>query len=355
MGIQKRVLIILLIACLLSGFMTTEVSARIEGSWALQVGDVLTGEDISIQHPTAAIFHQQTVNTTDLEQYDMSFPVFSPAIGLGPVAINTGTGIGSGGTGIGIGAQGTSNIVPFGPVNLAFPSINEDVTQTVSSNSVGFFKANWAYMTDMASGNLGAAPLGVSFTGLQPFKSTKMLGSNYIWPSMTQVSAGATLSPTVDTHRMKLSNDLFNTTGGMASPAPTNATVLNGPSSPNATSNITAPELLPTANTTGGTTGVNTSNLALPQGWGLRKPAIDPKSTAAQIKAMPMMDRLYHNAFVGSTMYKAYEGPTQYPEWIDPYDNGKGVFNQISLSTILGVALHETQPGVHLAPVFWSL
>jgi hypothetical protein len=54
-------------------------------------------------------------------------------------------------------------------------------------------------------------------------------------------------------------------------------------------------------------------------------------------------------------MHKAYEGPTQYPAWIDPYDNGAGVFNQIDMQKILQISLKKTLPGERIAPVFWDL
>ena len=70
---------------------------------------------------------------------------------------------------------------------------------------------------------------------------------------------------------------------------------------------------------------------------------------------MSDLERIYRNAFIGSTMYLAYRGPTQYPEWIDPFNNGHGVFNQIDMPKILNLAMNETQPGAHLCPVFWQL
>lgn len=86
-----------------------------------------------------------------------------------------------------------------------------------------------------------------------------------------------------------------------------------------------------------------------------RHPRVDPKSTKEQIRNMSDMKRIYRNAFVGSTMHKAYEGPTQYPAWIDPYDKGQGVFNQINMSVILNNSRAMTQAGKHLCPVFWDL
>ncbi len=205
MGILKAMLIVLSIACLMAGFLSMDVYARVESRWALQVGDILTGEDISIEHPMAQLFHQQTLNTTDVEHFDMNFPLSADGLDLGPTAaaagaglglnnslgIGTdGTGIGAGnGLGLGTGVTASANVLPFGPVNLAFPDIHQDVTQTISETSTGFFHANWAYVADVASGNLGSAPLGVSFNALQPFKSGKMIGSGLVWPYMTPLQS----------------------------------------------------------------------------------------------------------------------------------------------------------------------
>lgn len=86
-----------------------------------------------------------------------------------------------------------------------------------------------------------------------------------------------------------------------------------------------------------------------------RHPRIDPRSTKDQIQNMSVMQRLYRNAFIGSTMHKAYEGNTQYPTWIDPYDGGHGVFNQPDMYKIMDNARALTQPGKHLYPALWAL
>ncbi len=207
MGILKAMLIVLSIMCLLAGCVSVNVYARAEARWALQVGDILTGEDISLEHPMAQLFHQQTLNTTDVEHFNMDFPLSADGLDLGSTTIgagvgigaDTGAGVGTDGTGIGVagdtglgaglGLTASANVLPFGPVNLAFPDIHQDVTQTVSETSTGFFHANWAYMADMASGNLGSAPLGIGFNALAPFKSGKMIGSGLVWPYMTPLQS----------------------------------------------------------------------------------------------------------------------------------------------------------------------
>jgi hypothetical protein len=85
------------------------------------------------------------------------------------------------------------------------------------------------------------------------------------------------------------------------------------------------------------------------------QPMVNPKSTKVEIQKMSDLERMLRNAFVGSTMQMAYEGSVQSPTWIDPYQNGRGVFNQINFNTALSLAHNETLPGTHLTPVFWNL
>lgn len=160
--LKGAIIILLIVSMAVLFIIPANVSARLEGRWALQAGDILTGEDFSVQHPCAELFHQQTSNVADRESADLSFP--------GSVPFNS----------------------PGGPaqgVSLALPSISQQVNQSVDTSSTGFFKANWAYISDLASSNLGAMPLGVGLTSQRPFRSQKMLGSEFIWPLMTPISA----------------------------------------------------------------------------------------------------------------------------------------------------------------------
>ncbi len=158
MGILKGFVILLLVVFLASGFVASGVSARLEARWMLQAGDIVAGEDVSVQHPMATLFHQQTARVSDLEDTHLSFP--------GALGFNAPGGPGQG-------------------VSLALPSISQQVNVSTSSSSTGFFKANWAYISDLAQSNLGSGPLGLTCTAQRPFKNSRMLGSEYIWPLMT--------------------------------------------------------------------------------------------------------------------------------------------------------------------------
>lgn len=280
-----RAMYILTIACLAIGFMAPGSSARLEGRWALQADDVITGEDFSVQHPVAFTFHQQALNASDQEHYGSSF----------------------------------STGLPFGPVSLALPSIHEERALSIDSLSSGFFAANWAYMSDVAASNVGTEPLGIRLASGHPLKSNRMLGSEFIWPYMIPIAKASTGSLMLDVN-------------SFVSPG-----ILTGSSC-----------MLECS--------LNASHAGkLRPGWGERRPRVNPGATKEEIRNMTTLQRVYRNAFIGSTMHKAYEGPTQYPEWIDPYDNGKGVFNQIDMNKILHNALKKTRPGERIAPVFWDL
>jgi hypothetical protein len=303
--------------------MAANVSARIEGRWALQSGDVIVGEDISVQHPMATIFHQQTSSAVDLEHLDLSFPLFADGLNIGPAIA---------------GAGATANVLPFGPVNLAFPSIHEDALQSVNTSSTGYFTANWAYITDTAAGNLGSEPLGIYLGSGHPLKSPSMLGSEFLWPLMVPISAAS-----ASTGNMMFDLD------GLAANNMIGGDILQNNSILASVPIYHTPRISFSTNATGASDN-NTSH-AQPS----RMPRINPKAIKEEITGMTTMQRMYRNAFIGSTMYKAYEGPTQYPVWIDPYDNGAGVFNQIDMQKILQVAHMKTLPGERIAPVFWDI
>lgn len=283
-----RAIYVLAVACLDTCLLAACSSARLEGRWALQAGDTIAGEDISVQCPIAVIFHQQAINASDMEHYDSSF---------------------SGG-------------VPFGPASLALPSIHEDTPLSLDSSSSGFFFANWAYISDVAESNAGSEPLGIYPASGHPLKSSRMLGSEFIWPYMISIAKASSGGLMLDAGRLVIHDTHSN------------------PSS--------VPEY--------GSLSVSVNGTGKPgQGWGERKPRVNHAATREEIRNITALQRMYRNAFIGSTMHKAYEGPTQYPEWIDPYDNGRGVFNQIDMGKILQLALKKTRPGERISPVFWDL
>jgi hypothetical protein len=130
--------------------MSTEAFARIEARYLMRAGDVVFGNDLYNSRSIQTLFHQQSLNVSDIEHYDMAFPLFADGLGLGPTIIGAGATV----DGVDFGAGGTSNVLPFGLVNLAFPSIHEDVSQSVSATQTGFFASNYNYRPEEDWGNV---------------------------------------------------------------------------------------------------------------------------------------------------------------------------------------------------------
>jgi hypothetical protein len=97
-----------------------------------------------IQYTDLIIAEYNNVNmvTTSNETINIDFPVFADGAHIGPNVAETGMGLGiGGGTGIGIGtgAKATANVLPFGPVDLAFPSISQTANDTYAYQRTYFF------------------------------------------------------------------------------------------------------------------------------------------------------------------------------------------------------------------------
>ncbi len=349
MGIWKVRITVFFAIMLAAGMMASDASARIEGRWALQTGDITVGEDISIQKPMASVFHQQTTSLSDVEHLNLNFPIFSDGVDLGPT---TGAAAADGFALSG----GTANVLPFGPVNLALPSLHQDVTEAARASSTGFFTANWAYMADLAASNLGSEPLGATLGSGHPLKSPRMMGSEFLWPLMVPLpkAMASTGEMTFDPGSREGGMPVDYPIGNILDKAPmgqkfkisfdTNGNNLTAANNTTIQANNTAVQ-----NQT--SQGGNASNARKPT----RKPRVDLKANKTQIKDMTLMQRTWRNAFVGTTMHMAYEGPTHSPTWINPYDNGRGVFNAVDKNKCCGIALNKTRAGEHIAPVFWDL
>lgn len=84
---------------------------------------------------TVSEFNSVSTNATSFEALNINFPVTADGLDLGPTAL-TGTVTVPGATTTG---TGTANILPFGPVNLAFPSISQTVDDTYGYQRTYFF------------------------------------------------------------------------------------------------------------------------------------------------------------------------------------------------------------------------
>ncbi|WP_231845173.1 hypothetical protein [Methanocella paludicola] len=92
------------------------------------------GFPVIVQSGNTSAFNQDTAFATDFETVNIDFPIFSDGTTLGStvgdVALD------------GVSVSGSSNVLPFGPVNLAFPSISQTVEQTQEVTHTDFAQTN---------------------------------------------------------------------------------------------------------------------------------------------------------------------------------------------------------------------
>ncbi len=118
------------------------------------------GFPVIVQNGSTSAFNQDTACATDFENININFPASFDGVNLGAstlnvgvgLGVNGGIGVGTDGTGIGaagedglglgVGAQATANVLPFGPVNLAFPDICQTVVQTQDVTHTDFAQTN---------------------------------------------------------------------------------------------------------------------------------------------------------------------------------------------------------------------
>lgn len=146
--------------------------ARTEARYLMRAGDAYFGNDLYNSRSIQTLFHQQGLNVSDKENFDLKFPVFADGLQLGPTSLSAGD------------DSATANILPFGPVNLAFPSLHEDVTKTVSAAQTGFFTANYNYRPEIDYGNV---PLthAYPFTVSQAICPAPLFGGLPLYPEQT--------------------------------------------------------------------------------------------------------------------------------------------------------------------------
>ena len=307
MGIIKSFIVVLLVVYIFIAVIPAGVSARLEARWALQSGDILTGMDVSLQHPQATLYHNSATTLTDSENAAISFPT---TIDQSP-------------------SQGTE---------LALPEISQVVYQTADTADTGFFNANWCYLN---TPNHGGGPIIASDPTLShPFGSSQMLGSEYLFPYMTPIAdTQVNFKPVLNNSDVSISTPDIN----------------DNSSTPFTVSTAAFLPANQSTNITGNLTGQTTNQTGPSVQSGVRKPRINPGSTADQIKGMTDLQRMYRNAFVGTTMQLVSEGPVQSPTWISPNAHPQDVTKMKNHFQDNMDALNMTKPGTNLVPVFWSL
>jgi hypothetical protein len=96
------------------------------------------GFPVIVQNGSTSAFNQDTANATDFEAININFPPSFDGVNLGPTALSgslAADGLSADGT-------ATANVLPFGPVNLAFPDINQVVDQTQAVTHTDFSQTN---------------------------------------------------------------------------------------------------------------------------------------------------------------------------------------------------------------------
>ena len=222
---------------------------------------------------------------------------------------------------------------------MALPDISQQVSQTAETSDTGFFFANWCYLN---TPNHGGGPVVASDpTLLRPFGSGKMVGSEYLFPYMTPIAdTSVNFKPVINSSDMAVSTPDINDDSSAPFSISTAALLPSGQST----------------NITGNQTGSQVVNQTEPSVQsGARKPRIDPASTPDQIKGMTDLQRMYRNAFVGSTMHTAYQGEVQSPTWISPNAHPGDVTKMKNHFQDNMDALKMTKPGTNLVSVFWAL
>jgi hypothetical protein len=94
------------------------------------------GFPVIVQNGSTCAFNQDYASATDYENIAIDFPVFGDGYTLGSTVGQVAA------DGVNIGAGGSSNVLPFGPVNLAFPSISQTVDQTQTVTHCDFAQTN---------------------------------------------------------------------------------------------------------------------------------------------------------------------------------------------------------------------
>ncbi len=92
------------------------------------------GFPVIVQSGNTSAFNQDTAFATDFENVNIDFPMFTDGTSLGATAGTVATD--------GVALTGTANVLPFGPVNLAFPSISQTVEQTQEVTHTDFAQTN---------------------------------------------------------------------------------------------------------------------------------------------------------------------------------------------------------------------
>ena len=96
------------------------------------------GFPVIVQNGSTSAFNQNTANATDFEAININFPASVDGLNLGATTLTGGLNA----DGISAGGAATFNVLPFGPVDLAFPDITQVVDQTQDVTHTDFSQTN---------------------------------------------------------------------------------------------------------------------------------------------------------------------------------------------------------------------
>jgi hypothetical protein len=341
--------------------------ARTEARYELRTGGVVFGNDLYSSNSMQCIFHQQTLNCTDIEVLDIDFPVFDdipPAkTVLGPTTADDGE-ISDGA--VETDGVSTANVLPFGLVNLAFPSIRETVNQTYSATSTGFYTSNFlgipppnegayevtsgpgAFLSpvsppqELVRNNLPFSEMYDLIPGYERQKGiNKTLASQNVSKNQTPSGKNVTGNQTIK------NSTLFDRS---IVDLPLNGSTIRAQQTGPGTSLVIAGQEV---------TGLATSVPLTYAGHNvsselLSYPYFPFAANSSTISNMTLLARLWRNAHLG-TMGRAYEGDTSYPIWILPTEYTKSAIAMYNWYKVNDMALNYTLPGMRIMPRFWDL
>lgn len=369
----RKPLTILLISILVIVSAVPTISwARTEARYELIAGDVFFGNDIGQFTTKQSLFHQNTLQAEDIEHLNIDFPITADNLGLGPTV----------GTAEFDGAAltGSANVLPFGPVNLAFPSVHQDAFQSMAATQTGFFTAN---TVGIPPANLGSYEV---FSGPAMFTSPvsvppSLTGSNLPYAEMTNIIPGYERQKAIIKKKSNLKeSDLVLPYMMPTAKAADGSLALDmgSASSPRYVPDVPSLDGVKSVNPYGGSeikaqvrettgaagisrqevTGVTGAVPATYLGGGaqnyLAYPYFPFAAKPEQISQMSLLDRMWRNAHLG-TMGRAYEGQTAYPTWILPLDYTKSAINMADWAAVNREALKYTLPGTHIMPRMWDI
>lgn len=179
---EKLVIAIIIILIILWAVPATSF-ARQEFRYELIAGDLSFGNDFGRAKDIQNLFHQQTLQTIDNESLRVDFPLFADGIiagpTKGPAAIDN----------VSLGMGSSTNILPFGLVDLAFPSIKQTVNQSIAASTTGFYSATFLGIppVNTGAGQVWSGP----GTPISPVTTPATIaGPNTPFPEMVNTAAG---------------------------------------------------------------------------------------------------------------------------------------------------------------------